>query len=223
MAKNFRRPRSEDDLKEKEAAGLWRAQALAKQIGESGEKITLNAILRIHKIFFEDVFPEIAGRFRKDGENIKKLKYIEPPPGFVVQQKMYEFWRNFDMRVAQVPPEPKNAGKHAYQKALETRNRAVIDLAAWTQHQVTAIHPFCEGNGRMARIMTNLILYRFKLQPTDIKYEGENKVAYLDALGAIDQLGDYRHLQQLIVKGIRDSYRKLLSAQKKAADNAARR
>jgi fido (protein-threonine AMPylation protein) len=173
--------------------GLWQAQARAKEIGESKEKITLAAILRIHKVFFEDVNPGIAGRFRRSGEDIKKLKYIEPPQGTAVQTKMYEFWRELDTRLSQIPNDPKGSGK-AYRKALENRNNAVVDLAAWTQHNMAAIHPFCEGNGRMARMMTNLILYRFKLQPTDIKYEGENKVAYLDALGAIDRHGDYRPL-----------------------------
>ena len=215
MAKSFRLPRGEDELKEREAAGLWQAQALAKEIGESDEKITLAIILRIHKTFFENVFPDIAGRFRKPGEDIKKLKYIEPPLGTGVQAKMYEFWRELDNHLSQMPSKPKGGGK-TYKKALERRNAAVVDLAAWTQHQMAAIHPFCEGNGRMARMMTNLILYRFSLQPTDIKYEGENKVAYLDALGAIDHHGDYRPLKHLIVKGMIESYKRLEVAKKKA-------
>ncbi len=41
-----------------------------------------------------------------------------------------------------------------------------------------------EGNDRMARFMTNLVLYRFGLQPTSIKHEGENKERYLRALCA---------------------------------------
>jgi len=215
MAKSFRWPKDEDELKEREAAGLWQAQARAKEIGESKEKITLATILRIHKVFFEDVNLSIAGRFRRSGEDIKKLKYIEPPQGTGVQAKMYEFWRELDTRLSQISNNPKGSGK-AYRKALEHRNNAVIDLAAWTQHNMAAIHPFCEGNGRMARIMTNLILYRFKLQPTDIKYEGDNKVAYLDALGAIDRHGDYRPLKQLIIKGMIASYKRLVATKRKA-------
>jgi fido (protein-threonine AMPylation protein) len=65
--------------------GLWRAQALAKDIGESSEKITMDTIRRIHQVFFGDTFPEIAGKFRKDGQDIKKLRCIEPPPGRMVE------------------------------------------------------------------------------------------------------------------------------------------
>ena len=216
MVKSFRWPKDDDEVKEREAAGLWRAQALAKDIGEGKEKITLAVILRIHKAFFENANPDIAGRFRKSGEDIKKLKYMTPPPGRAVQTRLYEFWRELDNRLSQVPTLPKGEGKKASKKQLAVRNEAVIDLAAWTQYQITAIHPFCEGNGRMARLMTNLILYRFKFQPTDIKYQGENKVIYLEALGAIDLHGDYRHLKQLIIKGIMNSYQRLAIVRKKA-------
>ncbi len=220
MAKNFARPKTEDELKEREAAGLWLAQVLSKQIGESTEKITLDVILHIHKVFFQHVNPDHAGRFRKSGEDIKKLKCIIPPPGIAVQNKMYEFWRELDTKLAQVPQKQKGGSQKELKKTLEERNAIVIDLAAWTQHKITSIHPFCEGNGRMARLMTNLVLYRHEFQPTDIKYEGENKEIYRDALCAIDRRGDYRLLSQLIVRGIITSYKKLVETQKKAAAKA---
>ena len=215
MAKNFRRPRSDEELKQSEAAGLWRAQALAKEIGQSSEKITIDVILRIHKVFFEHVNPDMAGRFRKRGEDIKKLKYIVPPPGVAVRDNVYEFWRELDTKLAKVPAKPSGSRKKAFKRASEIRNEIVINIAAWTQHKIVSIHPFLEGNGRMARVMTNLILYRHKLQPTDVKYEGENKNAYLNALGAIDTKNDFRPLKQLITKGIIASYRKLIETQKK--------
>lgn len=215
MERKFQLPKDDQELKEREAAGLWQAQALAKEIGESSEKITLEVILRIHKVFFQHAVPNIAGRFRKPGEDIKKLKYIVPPPGSAIQTKMYEFWREFDNRLSLIPAMPRSGGKKTLKKMLEQHNDAVINLATWTQHQMAAIHPFCEGNGRMARLMTNLVLYRHKLQPTDIKYEGENKSAYLDALGEIDRNQDYRPLKHLIIKGMITSYQKLVAAQKK--------
>lgn len=214
MEKGFRRPKSEDDLKERETAGLWRAQVLAKKIGESHQKITLNVILLIHGVFFEYANPDIAGRFRKTGEDIKKLKCIEPPLGNIVMEKMYGFWRELDIRVSHFPQKPRIVkGKKSSKKTLQEWNDQVVGLAAWTQYKITSIHPFCEGNGRMARLMTNLILYRFGLQPTDIKYEGENKKLYLDALCQIDNEDDFRPLRQLITKGIITSYRKLREAQ----------
>lgn len=222
MEKNFQRPKTKDELKEKEAAGLWQAQVLAKEIGESSQKITIDVILHIHKVFFQHVNPDHAGRFRKSGEDIEKLKCIIPPPGIAVQTKMYAFWRELDTKLAQVPQQSKSGSKKESKRIQEKRNDIILNLATWTQHKIASIHPFCEGNGRMARLMTNLILYRHGIQPTDIKYEGENKKNYLDALCAIDLRDDYRPLKQLIIKGIITSYKKLIETQKKVARNAKR-
>src|SRR3989344_8272623 len=212
MGKSFRRPRTEKELQGLEAAGLWRAQALTKEIAESKEKISLTVISRIHKRFLEDARPEIAGKFRMIGQDIKKLTCITPPPGVAVQEEMYKFWRELDNRLSKIPPTPK--GKKISKTSLKKRNEQVIDLAAWTQYQVARIHPFCDGNGRMARLMTNLILWRYKFLPTDIKYEGENKQKYLHALCEIDNNEDYRMLKYLIVKGMVASYQRLIKIKK---------
>jgi fido (protein-threonine AMPylation protein) len=212
MAKSFQRPKTEIELQEREAAGLWKAQALAKSIGGSKEKITLDVILRIHKIFQGTANPELAGRFRIAGEDIKKLTCMTPPPGSVVRQEMYAFWRNFDLQLSKIPPAPKAT---VSKTSLKKRNESVINLAAWTQYQIARIHPFGEGNGRMARLMTNLVLYRHNYLPTDIKYEGENKELYLKSLCEIDNKEDYRMLIQLIIKGMTASYEKLIEAKQK--------
>jgi hypothetical protein len=42
---------------------------------------------------------------------------------------------------------------------------AVIELAAWAHSEWVRIHPFCNGNGRIARSLTNAILMRYGLPP----------------------------------------------------------
>lgn len=43
--------------------------------------------------------------------------------------------------------------------------QAVIELAAWAHSEWVRIHPFGNGNGRTARILTNAILMRYGLPP----------------------------------------------------------
>ena len=43
--------------------------------------------------------------------------------------------------------------------------QAVIELAAWTHSEWVRIHPFRNGNGRTARMLTNAILMRYGLPP----------------------------------------------------------
>ena len=156
MTRPFKRPRHQTELEDLEAAGFWKAIALANKIGEDASKITLDTILAIHREI-QFAIPEIAGRFRKAGEDIVKLKCVEPPPGRLVQDRMYQFWRNPDTKLAVIPPRPKPRSKSDQQKWF----LRVIELAAWVPHGLTSIHPFVNGNGRVARLMTNVILRRF--------------------------------------------------------------
>ena len=43
--------------------------------------------------------------------------------------------------------------------------QAVIELAAWTHCEWVRIHPFCNGNGRTARMLANAVLMRYALPP----------------------------------------------------------
>lgn len=219
MAKSFRRPRTQAELDHLELRGLWQAQALAKDIAEGDDKITIEVILRVHRVFFESSQPEIAGRFRAGGENIKKLKCIEPMAGRRVAVAMQGFWRELDTRLAFVPRHPARQTK-TYQNTWFNK---VLDIATWTQHQLAFIHPFCEGNGRMARIMTNLILRRYGLQPSQIKYEGEDKTRYLEALCQIDRHQNYGPLKLLIVESVRSTYQKLYEVRQRKARDKSRR
>lgn len=210
MSHKFRRPKNKEELEDLEARGFWKAQSEARQIAEdTHQKISLDAILRIHKIFFQDAYPEIAGRFRVS-EDVKKLNHIEPPPGRMVKEMMYTFWIDFDQRLSKIKKYPP-----AHKRQKEKWLGEVLTLAAWTQHQITIIHPFCDGNGRMARILTNVVLLRFGLQPSNIHYEGVDKRTYLNALQAIDDCQNYDSLKTLIGKSMMDTYRKIYAIQKK--------
>jgi len=196
MVRKFKRPRNKQELESLEVGGLWKGIILSKKIAESGEKITLDAILRIHRVIFEFAIPEAAGAFRKSGQDVKKLTYIEPPPGRLVQERIYAFARELDVRIAKIPRQSAIKSNSQRKKWLNS----VFDLAAWVQYQITAIHPFCEGNGRMARLMTNLILRRFGIHSSQVKIEGEDKPRYLSALGQIDNHLDFEPLKRIIIE-----------------------
>ena len=151
----------------------------------------------------ESAFPEIAGRFRKEGEDVKKLKCVEPPPGRLVGERMYEFWLGLDRRLATISRNPADRSKRRMRSWFD----AVIDAAAWAQHSLSSIHPFCNGNGRVARLLTNVILRRYALPPSRVKYEGEAREAYLNAMCQIDHHGDYEPLKKLIAKSVDDALR----------------
>jgi fido (protein-threonine AMPylation protein) len=194
----FKRPDGKTELETREAHGLWKAITLAKELGESDEEISLNLILRINETIFKDAVPESAGKFRVTGQDVKPLPCVEPPPGVAIRELMIKFEGDLKHRLATlVSTMPNRGNKKKYRKWAE----GVIDVAAWVQHTLVQIHPFCDGNGRTARLMTNVILRRFNFHPTDIKIEAEDKEHYINALCQIDKYGDYQPLRSLILKG----------------------
>ena len=82
----------------------------------------------------------------------------------------------------------------------------IISVAAWIHHKITHIHPFRDGNGRTARLATNLILDRYGLIGISIKMERENKNEYIKALSQIDDYGDFEPLLNIISHGLIDRY-----------------
>ena len=129
---------------------------------------------------------------------------MEPPPGRFVQQRMYEFARELDINIAKIP----SRHNATTLKKRKERTGSIFDLATWIQYQITSIHPFCEGNGRMARLMTNVILRKYGLPPSQVKFEGENKKAYLATLGQIDKHRDYEPLKKIIINSAIASLKK---------------
>lgn len=59
-----------------------------------------------------------------------------------------------------------------------------IILSAWVHHAFTQIHPFQDGNGRIARLLASLILIKDGLLPFTVKRE--QKPAYIKSLESAD-------------------------------------
>lgn len=67
----------------------------------------------------------------------------------------------------------------------EYKQEDPIVVAAWFHHRFTQIHPYQDGNGRVARALTTLILLRFGLLPLVI--DRDLRVEYIGALELADE------------------------------------
>ena len=77
--------------------------------------------------------------------------------------------------------------------------------AAWLHHRFSQIHPFQDGNGRVARALASLILMRAELFPLVVTRD--EKSDYLDSLAAADA-ADLAPLVSLVAKLQRVQFRK---------------
>ena len=69
--------------------------------------------------------------------------------------------------------------------------------AAWLHHRFSQIHPFQDGNGRVARAITSLVLVKDGLFPLVVTRD--DKPSYLDALEAADA-GNLKPLIDMVAK-----------------------
>ena len=48
---------------------------------------------------------------------------------------------------------------------------AVYDLSFWAHYELVTIHPWADGNGRMSRLVMNMIQYEYAVVPSIVKKE----------------------------------------------------
>ena len=81
-------------------------------------------------------------------------------------------------------------------------------LASAVVHSwLTIIHPFEDGNGRMARLLANIVLLKSGWPPLIIR--ASDRLQYLDTLSHSDEAGDILPTFDLFVKSIRRGLREL--------------
>lgn len=80
--------------------------------------------------------------------------------------------------------------------------------AAWLHHRFTQIHPYQDGNGRIARTLASLILLKGHCFPLLIRRDIRSE--YIDACESADR-GDLKPLIDIIVSTQKQSFLKVLS------------
>lgn len=73
----------------------------------------------------------------------------------------------------------------AFFNEAESKETHPLICATWFHHAFTTIHPFQDGNGRVARLLASLILIKHGLFPFTVLRE-EAKAKYIDALEKAD-------------------------------------
>ncbi|MFH0824822.1 MAG: Fic family protein [Pseudomonadota bacterium] len=86
-------------------------------------------------------------------------------------------------------------------------------LSAWLHHRFTQIHPFQDGNGRVARTLASLVFLKSGLFPLVIRYQDRER--YIDVLETADG-GSLKPLVILFAKRQRDSILDALGLEQQA-------
>jgi len=91
--------------------------------------------------------------------------------------------------------------------------------AAWLHHRFTQIHPFQDGNGRVARALATLVFLRAQWLPLVIT--DDHRKVYIDALERADA-GDLRPLVELFARIEKRQFLEALSVAQEVRDHDRR-
>jgi len=143
-----------------EAKNHKEAVDLLFEIVNKRTDITEALILEVHEIILKDIESDFAGVYRKEQVRILGADFI-PPNYLKVPQLMAEY-------VEWLRSNPEKLG--------------IIELAAKAHYEIARIHPFVDGNGRVARLVMNIVLMKEGYPPMTILNNDRGK--YLRSLSA---------------------------------------
>lgn len=167
---------NKDQINEQEAKGIALAELYVFGL-DTETPISTRLILDIHRTAFEHLY-DWAGKWRTTNIVVGQL---EPPQPFQVTQLMYQFVDNLNFKVSIA----KTKDEH-------------IDCLLYTHYEFIRIHPFNNGNGRIGRILMNLVAMKLGYKPLALYHrEGESRKIYIDAMKAADK-GNIKPLKELI-------------------------
>lgn len=116
-------------------------------------------------------------------------------------------YRTLNVRIAgarKTPPDYAKVPKlmDELTASLKKPKMGTIETAAHLHHGFVAIHPFADGNGRVARLLTNLYLIRHGFPPMVLRRE--NRATYYRCLSEADD-GNLKPFADFVARAVDES------------------
>ena len=130
--------------------------------------ISAGLLLDFHRDALAQLY-DWAGQWRRTNPNVGAFL---PPPYPQISSLIAQFTEELNHRL----------------QRPTTDATEIARLLAWAHHRLVWIHPFTNGNGRMARLLTNLLAYSFGYGPVELyqRTTSDARAHYLQAIRAAD-------------------------------------
>jgi len=168
-----------------EAKNLARVMEYVETKAKEAE-LSLTIMLSLHKMLMTSIRDDIAGRFRKDDEWVRVGSYIAADPK--------EIESLLTVMLAEY---------HA------DRTGSIISRIAKLHLAFEHIHPFCDGNGRIGRVLATYALMREGYVPINIAFA--NRARYYEAFREYDRDGGVGLMEEIVGRALTNSYYKRLA------------
>jgi Fic family protein len=172
---------------------VFEAKNLARVIEHLNKKenlpnLSIEMILFLQNILLTAIRDDWAGRFRKETEYVKVGKHLAPRPEDVPQLMQNLLLEYNDQTLITKHPISRIAKFH-------------LDFET--------IHPFCDGNGRVGRVLVNYQLNQFGLPPIIIR--DTNKKTYYKSFDEYRSSGSVQNLEKVIALALIESLHKRMA------------
>ncbi len=150
------------------------------------QELNLEGILLLHKMLISNIRDDIAGRFRVENEFVRVGSHIAPNPKEIVER--------LETMLSEY-----NSSNH----------ENIIKRIAKLHLVFEYTHPFCDGNGRIGRVLNNYLLIREGFVPINIKFI--DRQIYYTAFRNFDVSGATDTMEEIVGKALTNSYYKRLA------------
>jgi Fic family protein len=150
------------------------------------EELSVSGILLLHKMLIGNINEEIAGRFRRGDEWVRVGAHIGADP------------KDVERLVADV-----------LTKYFADRESNIIERISRLHLSFESVHPFCDGNGRIGRVLNNYALIREGYVPINIAFA--DRAQYYDAFKEYDKNSGTKTMQEMVGRALTNSYHKRLA------------
>ena len=179
-----------------QAKGQKIALEYVEKLAGGDEPITADTVRTIHRMVFDQAVPEMAGRYRDEQTKIRGTQFM-PTIHYFIPAEMLEL----DDRLRQDMP------------SADAPVWDILEFATWAHYEAVKIHPFKDGNGRVARILFNLLCRRYGLPYVLVPKSGTEDRLW-DGLHAANQ-DDLSKLVQYYGELLAESYDFVISEYEK--------
>lgn len=170
---------------------LFEAKNLARVLEyldtRSDMKLTIENILLLHRMLIGGINDHIAGRLRKENEYVRIGTYIAPAPE-QVEQLLDNILDEYNSR----------------------HDRYFLENIAHFHAEFERIHPFCDGNGRIGRVLINLQLASLGYPPIIIRNKGKAN-DYYPLFQKYQDDQEYEGIADLLALALQESLHKRLA------------
>ncbi|WP_187477438.1 Fic family protein [Amniculibacterium sp. G2-70] len=167
------------------------AQAIdyIKELATTEDPVNERDLLQIHRLILQSIDNSNAGKYRNVQVLISGTEHVPPQP-YLVPKEMENLFLWYNENKNQLHP---------------------VELSALMHEKLVTIHPFIDGNGRISRLLMNLILIKNGFPIAILKGDTDNRLKYYHALATAQTKNNIQPFLDLIKDNVKETMQRIIN------------